>query len=91
MCAKSTIGVLAERPEGRPQATRVVRDRAIPCLLLSGGDIDQADKVHALVIEAVPPRALCAFAKTLEKLLAVVGENVVLAGHKKNLFHGRFF
>src|ERR1700758_834112 len=53
------------------------------------GDIHESHKVDALLIEAVPAAALCAFPIALQKLLAVVAQHVVLTGHKVNLFRGR--
>ena len=48
-------------------------------------DVDQTDEMHAAVIEAVPARALRALAVALEIALAVVVEDVVLAGHVEDL------
>src|ERR1700751_1991664 len=44
--------------------------------------------MHALLIEAVPSTALGALAITLEELLAVVAQHVVLAGDEVDLFGG---
>ena len=53
--------------------------------------IDQADKVHAGHVEAVPAFALGLFAVALEIGFAVVGVgDVVLTGYKEHLFIGRF-
>src|ERR1700678_1061081 len=49
------------------------------------GDIHQADEMHSLVIEAVPSGAFCPLAVTLEKLLAVIGQHVMLARNKVDL------
>src|SRR3984957_12130517 len=51
-------------------------------------DIHQADEMDALLVEAVPPRALCALAIALEILFAVVGEHVMFTGHEVDLFRG---
>ena len=47
-------------------------------------DIDEADEVHAALIEAVPPGSLCALAKSLQVTLAVVFEDIVFAGNVKH-------
>src|SRR5580700_4943114 len=53
--------------------------------------VDQADEVHAAVIEAVPTLALGVFAVTCEIGLAVVGVgDIVLAGQEEHLLVGRF-
>ena len=44
-------------------------------------DVDQADEVHAVGVEAVPAGALGAAAVALEVELAVLVEDVVLARH----------
>src|SRR6266404_4864217 len=44
--------------------------------------------MHTLVIEAVPPTALFTLPITLEILLAVVGQHVMLTRHKVDLFGG---
>src|SRR6202142_2977369 len=41
----------------------------------------QPDEMHALLVEAVPSRALAPFSVALEKLLSVIVEDVVLAGN----------
>ena len=48
---------------------------------LEARDVDQADEVGALVIEALPSGAQGPFAVAVEILLPAVGEDVVLAGH----------
>src|SRR5580692_9584323 len=47
--------------------------------------IHQPDKVHALLIEAVPTVALRALAVAFQILLAVIHRRVMLAGHIENL------
>ncbi len=48
-------------------------------------DVHQSDEVHAILVEAVPARALRAFAIALQILLAFVVEDVVLAGHEEDV------
>ena len=43
-------------------------------------DIDEADEMHAALIEAVPAGALRALAKSLQVTLALVFEHIVLTG-----------
>ena len=62
-----------------------VQTCALPISRLQVGNIHEADEMYALVVEAVITSTLCAFAETLQVLLAVVGEHVVLAGNKVNL------
>ena len=47
--------------------------------------VDQADEVHAFVVEAVPAISLRAFAVALEIQLSVVDGGVVFAGHVEDL------
>ena len=49
-------------------------------------DVDQGDEVHAFFIKAVPAPAFAPLAITLEKLLAVIAQDVVLTGHKERIF-----
>ena len=62
--------VLAEAPQARR---------------LEVQDVDEPDKMHALVIEALPavPRGPCAVA--VQKFLPPIGKDVMLAGHVKDL------
>jgi hypothetical protein len=53
------------------------------------GDIHEANEMHTLVIEAVLSSALCTLPIALEILLAVVGQHVMLARHKVDMFRGR--
>ncbi len=46
--------------------------------------VDQPDEMRPTVVEAVPPRALGAFAVAVEVALAIVGQNVVLARDVKH-------
>jgi len=55
------------------------------------GNIHETHEVNTFVIEAGPPRALGALPIALEILLAVVGQHVMLARHKENLFCRRSF
>jgi len=48
-------------------------------------DVDQADEVHALLLEAVPPRPAGPLWRTLMVLLSVVIQNVVLSGDIENI------
>src|SRR3984893_8371998 len=54
-------------------------------------DIHQTDEMDTLLIEAVPPCALCAFSIALEILLAVVAKHVMLTWHEVDLFCRRSF
>src|SRR5208282_3022009 len=54
-------------------------------------DIYETDEMHALVIEAVIPRAFCALPKALEIFIAVVTQHVVLTRHKVDLLCRRSF
>src|SRR5579864_7886985 len=49
-------------------------------------DIYETNKMHTLVIEAVPPRTLGTLAVALEILLTVIGQHVMLTWHEVNLF-----
>src|SRR5271169_4569019 len=48
-------------------------------------DVNQPDKMHAILVEAVPARSLGAFPVALQILLAVVVEDIMLAGHKEDV------
>ncbi len=48
-------------------------------------DIDQADEMHAFLIEAVPARALRSFAEPVAILLSVIIEDVMLSRHIEHL------
>ncbi len=53
--------------------------------------IDQADKVHAAFVEAVPAAALGVFPVASQISLAVVIQHVVFAGHEKHIFRAGDF
>ena len=53
--------------------------------------VDQADKVHATMREALPSRAARAFAVAIQILLGLVAEHIMLAGNVKRLLHLRAF
>ncbi|MBV9227063.1 MAG: hypothetical protein JOY85_23760 [Acidobacteriaceae bacterium] len=66
MWAKTTIGVLLERPARSFSSHASCSAPSVPRPPgLQINDIDQADKVNSLVIEAVPPGTLGAFAVAL--------------------------
>src|SRR5579864_5432047 len=48
--------------------------------------IHQADKMHAVLVEAVPARAARFSSKTLEELLSIVVQHVVLSGDVEDFF-----
>ena len=70
--ANTTMGVLVGEP--RQVVLEPVELRSAPSLPrpFELHDVDQADEVHAVVIEAVPAVALGALAEALEIFLAVV-------------------
>ena len=82
MCAKTTIGVLLFR---RLTSFSSHSSCSVPSDAEAAGlqvdDVDEADEVHAALVEAVPAGALRALAESLQVALAVVFEHVVLAGH----------
>ena len=51
--------------------------------------VHQADEMHALLVEAVPPCALRFFAVALEILLPVVVQHVVFAGNENHVLRSR--
>src|SRR6185312_2255484 len=54
-------------------------------VLLDVHDVDEADEMDTVVVEAVPAGAFRIFAETVEIQFPVVAGDVVLAGHIKNL------
>ena len=90
MCAKTTIGVLADLAlqivfEPRELLGAEIAEAAG----LEIDDIDQADEVHAVIVEAVPARAFRSLAVTVEiGLAARFIDDVVLAGNVVDLQPG---
>jgi hypothetical protein len=69
-------------PLGRPRARRAARHRGFPTRRPSGHNVDKADEVDAMVVEAIPARALGAFAVALQIGLTVLFvDDIVLARH----------
>ena len=81
MWANTTIGVEAERPFTScfEPFELLVAEIAEPAGL-EVDDVDQADEVHAVGVEAVPAGALGAASVAVEVKLLVRIEEVVLAG-----------
>ena len=48
-------------------------------------DVDQPDKMHTLIVEALPAVPHGPFAVAVQKLLPPIGKDVMLAGHVKDL------
>ena len=48
--------------------------------------VDQSDKMHAVLVEAVPACALRALTVAIQILLAVIVQHIVLTRHKEDVF-----
>ena len=81
MWAKTTIGVLlCETLDVLLQPFELLVAERAKTAGFQVDDVDEADEMHAALIEAVPTGALRAFAESLQVALAVVLEHIVLAG-----------
>jgi len=49
------------------------------------GDVDKSDEVDAFLLEAIPARSFAGFAEALQILLALVADEIVLAGDVKDV------
>src|SRR5215469_18107175 len=56
---------------------------------LQVGYVYKTDEMHALVVEAIPSRSFRVLSIALKVLLAVVGQHVMLTGHKVDLLRRR--
>ena len=81
MWAKTTIGVRCRAAlQVVLQPLELLGAELAEAAGLEVHDVDQADEVHAVVVEAVPAGALGALAVALEIELALLVDDVVLAG-----------
>ncbi len=79
-----------ERAAGEPlhvlvEPFQLLRAEAAQTRRLEVQDVDQANEVHALIIEALPAIAGGPFPIAGEKLLAAIGKDIVLARHVEDL------
>ena len=82
MCAKTTIGVLSRQwREIFLQPIQLFGAENTESALADVQHVDQADKVDAFLVEAVPTASERLFSESLPIQRTVVAEHVVLAGH----------
>ena len=83
MCAKTTIGVdAAERPQVVFQPLELLVAQKAKSAGLEVGNVDEADEVDAVLVEAVPAAALGVLAVAFEiGFASALIDDVVLAGH----------
>jgi hypothetical protein len=81
MCAKTTSGVLVvRRLTSFSSHSQLFSAERAKTAGFQVDDIDEADEMDAVLIEAVPTGALRVLAKSLQVTLTVIFEHIVLAG-----------